>query len=168
ETVAPATEQVLGVAADATVDDARRAIAAARRAFDTTAWSRDHALRVRCLRQLHDALRANVEGLREIIVQEVGAPVSSTGGPQLEAPMDVVSWYADLLEGYDFVEDLGERDTFAGRHHRWIEREAAGAVSAITAYNSRIQLSLAKLAPALAASCTVVLKAAPDTPWAVL
>jgi acyl-CoA reductase-like NAD-dependent aldehyde dehydrogenase len=109
-----------------------------------------------------------VEGLREIIVQEVGAPVSSTTGPQLEAPIDVVSWYADLLDGYDFVEELGERDTFAGRHNRWIEKEAAGVVSAITAYNYPIQLSLAKLAPALAAGCTVVLKAAPDTPWTVL
>jgi len=168
ETVAPATEEVLGVAADASVDDARRAITAARRAFDTTAWSRDHAFRVRCLRQLNDALRENVEGLREIVVQEVGAPVSSTSGPQLEAPIDVVSWYADLLDGYDFVEQLGERDTFAGRHNRWIEKEAAGVVSAITAYNYPIQLSLAKLAPALAAGCTVVLKAAPDTPWTVL
>jgi acyl-CoA reductase-like NAD-dependent aldehyde dehydrogenase len=168
ETVAPATEEVLGVAADASVDDARRAITAARRAFDTTAWSRDHAFRVRCLRQLNDALRENVEGLREIIVQEVGAPVSSTSGPQLEAPIDVVSWYADLLDGYDFVEELGERDTFAGRHNRWIEKEAAGVVIAITAYNYPIQLSLAKLAPALAAGCTVVLKAAPDTPWTVL
>jgi acyl-CoA reductase-like NAD-dependent aldehyde dehydrogenase len=109
-----------------------------------------------------------VEGLREIVVQEVGAPVSSTSGPHLEAPIDVVSWYADLLDGYDFVEELGERDTFAGRHNRWIEKEAAGVVSAITAYNYPIQLSLAKLAPALAAGCTVVLKAAPDTPWTVL
>jgi acyl-CoA reductase-like NAD-dependent aldehyde dehydrogenase len=168
ETVAPATEAVLGVAADATVDDARRAIGAARRAFDATDWSRDHELRVRCLRQLHQALRDHLEGLREIIVHEVGAPVSSTSGPQLEAPIDVVSWYADLLEGYDWVDDLGERDTFAGRHHRWIEKEAAGVVGAITAYNYPIQLALAKLAPALAAGCTVVLKGAPDTPWATL
>ncbi|HEX2737898.1 MAG TPA: aldehyde dehydrogenase family protein, partial [Acidimicrobiia bacterium] len=71
ETVAPATEAVLGVAADATVSDAQRAIGAARRAFDTTEWSRDHALRVRCLRQLHQALRDNVEPLREILVHEV-------------------------------------------------------------------------------------------------
>ena len=106
--------------------------------------------------------------LREILVREVGAPVSSTSGPQLAGPTDVVSWYADLLEGYDFVEDLGERDTFAGRHHRWIEKEAAGVVGAITAYNYPIQLALAKLAPALAAGCTVVLKGAPDTPWATL
>src|SRR5581483_1725172 len=150
ETIAPATEEVLGTAADASVGDARRAIAAARRAFDTTDWSRDHALRVRCLRQLEQALRDEVEHVREILVQEVGAPVSSTGGPQLEAPIDVVGWYADLLEGYEFVEDLGDRDTFAGRHHRWIEKEAAGVVAALTA------------------GCTVVLKGAPDTPWATL
>jgi aldehyde dehydrogenase (NAD+) len=168
ETVNPATEEVLGVAADASVGDARRAIASARRAFDTTEWSRDPALRVRGLRQLHQALQNNVEPLREILVREVGAPVSSTNGPQLTGPTDVVGWYADLLEGYDFVEELGERDTFAGRHNRWVEKEAAGVVSAIAAYNYPIQLSLAKLAPALAAGCTVVLKGAPDTPWATL
>ena len=168
ETVSPSTEAVLGVAADATVDDARRAIGAARRAFDSTEWSRDHALRVRCLRQLERALRANLDPLREILVHEVGAPVSSTSGPQLEAPIDVVGWYADLVETFDFVEDLGERDTFAGRHHRWIEKEAAGVVAAIAAYNYPIQLALAKLSPALAAGCTVVLKGAPDTPWATL
>jgi acyl-CoA reductase-like NAD-dependent aldehyde dehydrogenase len=168
ETIDPATEAVLGVAADASVADAQRAVAAARRAFDTTAWPRDTALRVRCLRQLHRALLDDVDHLRDILVHEVGAPVSSTRGPQLEAPLEVLAWYADLLDGYDFVEDLGERDTFAGRHHRWVEQEAAGVVGAITAYNYPVQLALAKLAPALAAGCTVVLKGAPDTPWATL
>jgi acyl-CoA reductase-like NAD-dependent aldehyde dehydrogenase len=168
ETINPATEDTLGVAADASIADTRRAIGAARRAFDTTEWSRDAALRKRCLEQFDQALRDNVEGLREIIVREVGAPVSSTSGPQLEAPLDIVSWYADLIDNFDWVEDLGERDTFAGRSHRWIEKEAAGVVSAITAYNYPIQLALAKLAPALAAGCTVVLKGAPDTPWAAL
>jgi aldehyde dehydrogenase (NAD+) len=168
ETVDPATETVLGVAADATVADTQRAIAAARRAFDTTNWATDHALRQRCLRQLHDALREHLEPLREILVREVGAPVSSTSGPQLEGPVDVVEWYAEVLDDYSFVEDLGDRDTFAGRHHRWVEKEAAGVVAAITAYNYPIQLALAKLGPALAAGCTVVLKGAPDTPWAAL
>ena len=168
ETINPATEEVLGVAADATVDDARRAIAAARRAFDTTDWSRDHAFRVRCLRQLHQALLDNFEPLREILVQRGRRAGLEHDGPQLDGPTDVVGWYADLLEGYEFVEDLGERDTFAGRHHRWIEKEAAGVVGAIAAYNYPIQLALAKLAPALAAGCTVVLKGAPDTPWATL
>jgi aldehyde dehydrogenase (NAD+) len=168
ETINPATEETLGTAADATVGDAVRAIAAARRAFERTGWSRDHAFRQRCLRQLHQALQDNFDHLRDILVSEVGAPVSSTGGPQLAGPIDVVGWYADLLDSYDFTEDLGERDTFAGRHHRWVEKEAAGVVGAIAAYNYPIQLALAKLAPALAAGCTVVLKGAPDTPWATL
>src|SRR5262245_10958034 len=89
ETINPATGATLGVAADATVDNTREAIDAARRAFDATEWSQDPAFRAQCLRQLHQALLDNVESLREIIVREVGAPVSSTSGPQLEGPIDV-------------------------------------------------------------------------------
>ena len=101
-------------------------------------------------------------------MQEVGAPVSSTSGPQLAGPIAVVEWYADLLDSYEFVEDLGDREAFGSQQHRWIEKEAAGVVGAIAAYNYPIQLALAKLAPVLAAGCTVVLKGAPDTPWATL
>ena len=168
ENVNPATEEVLGASADATVGDARRAVAAAKRAFDTTEWSRDQAFRVQCLRQLHQALVDNADALRDILVQEVGAPVQSTSGPQLDGPIEIVRWYADLLDGYDFTEDLGEREAFGTHNHRWVEKEAAGVVSAIVAYNYPIQLALAKLAPALAAGCTVVLKGAPDTPWSAL
>ena len=159
---------MLGVAADATVDDAggrspRPGARSTRPTGRATTRSGCGAC-ASCTRRCVD----NFDQLREILVHEVGAPVSSTSGPQLDGPIDVVGWYADLLEGYDFVEDLGERDTFAGRHHRWIEKEAAGVVGAIAAYNYPIQLALAKLAPALAAGCTVVLKGAPDTPWATL
>jgi aldehyde dehydrogenase (NAD+) len=168
DTINPATEEVLGTSADATVGDARRAIDAAKRAFDTTEWSRDQAFRVQCLRQLHQALLDNRDRLSDILVQEVGAPVQSTSGPQLDGPVEIVRWYADLLEGYDFSEDLGNREAFGTQNHRWIEKEAAGVVAAIAAYNYPIQLALAKLAPALAAGCTVVLKGAPDTPWSTL
>ena len=168
ETINPATEEVLGTSADASVADARRSIDAARCAFDTTEWSRDPAFRVQCLRQLHQALLDNRDQLSDILVQEVGAPVSSTSGPQLDGPVEIVRWYADLLDGYDFTEDLGQREAFGTQNHRWIEKEAAGVVSAIVAYNYPVQLALAKLAPALAAGCTVVLKGAPDTPWSAL
>ena len=47
---------------------------AARRAFDTTDWSTDTELRVRCIRQLRDAMKANIEELRELTIAEVGAP----------------------------------------------------------------------------------------------
>jgi acyl-CoA reductase-like NAD-dependent aldehyde dehydrogenase len=110
----------------------------------------------------------HADDLRTILVQEVGAPISSTYGPQLDGPTDVVRWYGELLEDYEFVEDLGVREAFGRDNHRWIEKEAAGVVAAIAAYNYPIQLALAKLAPALAAGCTVVLKGAPDTPWATL
>ena len=168
ETISPSTEEVLGVAADATLGDAERAIAAARRAFDTTSWSTDHAFRQKCLRQLHVALIAQQEKLREILVHEAGAPVQITTGAQLAGPTAVVEWYADLLDRFEWSEDLGNREAFGMNNHRWIEKEAAGVVAGITAYNYPIQLSLAKLAPALAAGCTVVLKGAPDTPWASL
>lgn len=169
ETVNPSTEEVLGVAADATVDDANAAVAAARRAFDTTDWSRNHQFRARCLRQLHAALHDNLEEMRALTIAEVGAPVMLTRkGPQLEVPVETVLWNAELLERYDFTEDLGVSEAYGGRHLRWIEREAVGVVAAITPYNFPTQINLAKLAPALAAGCTVVLKGAPDTPWSAL
>lgn len=164
----PSTEEKIGVTADASVADTRRAIAAARRAFDTTDWSRNRELRVRCLKQLHQALQDNFDNLAQILVHEVGAPIQSTHGPQLEGPIEIIRWYGELLETYDFNEDLGNIEMFGGKHHRWVEKEAAGVVSAIVAYNYPIQLALAKLGPALAAGCTVVLKGAPDTPWSAL
>ncbi|MGV0804078.1 aldehyde dehydrogenase family protein, partial [Mycolicibacterium elephantis] len=67
----PATEEVLGVAADANADDMDRAIEAARRAFDDTDWSTNTELRVRCVRQLQQAMTKLVEELREITIAEV-------------------------------------------------------------------------------------------------
>ena len=66
------------------------------------------------------------------------------------------------------TEDLGNIESRGMQHHRWVEKEAAGVVAAIIAYNYPNQLALAKLAPALAAGCTVVLKGAPDTPLVTL
>ena len=168
-TINPATEEVLGVAADAGPEDAEAAAAAARRAFDTTDWSRNHAFRAHCLRQLHEALTSHIEEMRAITVAEAGAPILLTrGGPQLEAPVEMLRWHADLLDSYDWTEDLGVAESVYGSHRRWTEREAAGVVAAITPYNFPTQINLAKLAPALAAGCTVVLKGAPDTPWSAL
>ena len=56
----------------------------------------------------------------------------------------------------------------AGPSNRWVEREAVGVVAAITPWNYPNQINIAKVAPALAAGCTVVLKPAPDTPWTAL
>jgi aldehyde dehydrogenase (NAD+) len=168
DNVDPATGEVLGVAADASEDDVRRAVAAARRTFDETSWSTDHELRARCLRQLHQAMVDHHDELADILVAEVGAPRMLTGGPQLATPRGYLTWYADLIDRYEWTTPLGVGDTLAGPANRWIEREAAGVVGAITPWNYPTQINLAKIAPALAAGCTVVLKPAPDTPWSAL
>ncbi|OSC39959.1 aldehyde dehydrogenase family protein [Mycobacterium decipiens] len=164
----PATGVVLGHAPDAGVTEAEVAIAAARRAFDTTTWPTDVELRIRCLDQLHRALADHAEELRDLTIAEVGATRALTHGPQLDEPIGIVRFYADLLRTYRFTEDLGEKESRGMQHHRWVEREAAGVVGAIIAYNYPNQLALAKLSPALAAGCTVVLKGAPDTPLITL
>jgi aldehyde dehydrogenase (NAD+) len=164
----PATEEVCGYAPDAGVNEANAAIAAARQAFDHTDWSTNTELRIKCLDQLHQAMLDNIEDLRELTMAEVGATRILTHGNQLEAPIKIVKYYADLLRSYPLTEDLGEVELNGKLHRRWTEKEAAGVVSAIAAYNYPTQLALAKLAPALAAGCTVILKGAPDTPLLTL
>ncbi|MGW2309950.1 aldehyde dehydrogenase [Actinomadura luteofluorescens] len=165
ETINPATEEVLGTAADASTDDMDRAIAAARRAFDETGWATDHAFRARCLRQLREGLRRRADELRELTIQEVGAPRFLTFGAQLDAPVDDLAWFADLVEDYAWERDLGRAEPMGMPSHRRVVREAVGVVGAITPWNFPHQINLAKLGPALAAGNTVVLKPAPDTPW---
>ncbi|MGE2721391.1 aldehyde dehydrogenase [Mycolicibacterium celeriflavum] len=165
ETVNPATEEVLGVAADATADDMGRAIEAARRAFDETDWSTNPELRVRCLRQLQAVLKEHIEELREITIAEVGAPRMLTSAAQLEGPVEDLSFCADTAESYEWNTDLGEASPMGIKTRRRIAREAVGVVGAITPWNFPHQINLAKLGPALAAGNTIVLKPAPDTPW---
>lgn len=164
----PATAEVVGHAPDAAVADAEAAVAAARRAFDATDWSTNTELRIRCLDQLHQALVDNRDALAELTIAEVGATPAMCAGAQLDAPIAIVRYYADLLKSYPLTEDLGNSESHGMQHHRWVEKEAAGVVAAIIAYNYPTQLALAKLAPALAAGCTVVLKGAPDTPLITL
>ncbi|MBJ7399269.1 aldehyde dehydrogenase [Mycolicibacterium sp.] len=161
----PATEEVLGTAANADAEDMSRAIDAARRAFDRTDWSTNTELRVRCVRQLRDAMREQIEELREITMAEVGAPRMLTGMAQLEGPVADLSFGADTAESYSWRTDLGVASPMGIATQRTIVREAVGVVGAITPWNFPHQINLAKIGPALAAGNTVVLKPAPDTPW---
>src|ERR1700739_3698716 len=164
----PATGALLGHAPDATAAEAEAAIAAARRAFDTTDWSTNTELRIRCLDQLHRALVEHRDEMAELTIAEVGATQALCAGPQLDQPIQIVRYYADLLRNYPMTEDLGNSESRGMQHHRWVEKEAAGVVTAIIAYNYPNHLALAKLPPALAAGCTMGLKGAPDTPLVTL
>ncbi|TCN52888.1 aldehyde dehydrogenase (NAD+) [Rhodococcus sp. SMB37] len=165
EIVDPSTEEVLGSAADGTAADLDAAIDAARRAFDNTDWSRDHAFRAHCLRQLRDAIRGHIDELREITIAEVGAPRFLTAAAHLEGPVDDLLWFADLAESYSWTQDLGNASPMGIPTHRYLLKEGTGVVGAITPWNFPHQINFAKIGPALAAGNTVVLKPAPDTPW---
>jgi aldehyde dehydrogenase (NAD+) len=166
DNINPATAQVIGQAADAGPDDMEEAIAAARRAFDESDWSTNKELRLKVLKQFATGLRELAPQLREQVVAEVGAPMGITeNGPQCDVPIGYFDYYHDILQNYQFEQDIGVAQSMSGPSRRLIWKEAMGVVGAISPWNFPVQINIAKIAPALAAGCSVVLKSAPDTPW---
>jgi aldehyde dehydrogenase (NAD+) len=166
DNINPATEEVLGEVADASADDMQRAIAAARRAFDETDWSTDHAFRKQCLLQLQEAIISEQEELRHELVAEVGCPIALTYGPQLDAPLsDALTWPAEFIDQFAWRRELPDGHAFGSHAKRWVVREAAGVVGAIVPWNYPFEVSSQKVGQALATGNTVILKPAPDTPW---
>jgi acyl-CoA reductase-like NAD-dependent aldehyde dehydrogenase len=164
DVVHPANEQLVGQATDGTVADMERAVAAARRAFDTTDWSRDVAFRYHCLTQLQEALTRNQERLRRILVTEVGCPISVTGS-QIEDPIAEVGHWAEHGKEFEYLVDTGVHPTQLGPARRKIHYDPVGLVGAITPWNVPLYLNIAETVPALMAGNTVVLKPAQLTPW---
>jgi len=165
DNVNPATEEVIGQVADATPADMERAIDGARRAFDESDWSTNRELRKRCLQQLHDALDREREALRPQIVAEVGTPIMLTYAVQQDSCIDDMLWDIDLLDRYEWEQDLPVHEFMGMRSARRVVREPVGVVGAVTPWNFPFMLNLSKIVPALAAGNAVVLKPAPDTPW---
>src|SRR5947209_306513 len=167
ENVNPATEEVIGSVADASTNEMRRAIAAARRAFDETDWSTNRALRKRCLEQLQGALEKEREELREQLILEVGCPRITTQSAQLDGPLDgALKYPAKLIEEFSWETELADAPGQTGElDHRRIWKEPVGVVGAIVPWNFTFEVSANKLGQALATGNTVVLKPAPNTPW---
>ena len=168
DNVDPATEEVLGPVADGTADDMRAAVAAARDAFDTTAWSTDRAQRKECLHQLQAAIESEKEELRAELIAEVGCPALSTLGPQLDAPLrEALLWPAEMIEQFEWSRSIGSKDPFGmgTQTEREVWKEPVGVVGVIVPWNFPIEIILNKLGPVLAMGNTCVLKPAPDTPW---
>ncbi len=164
----PATEEVLGEVADASKADMHRAIDAARRAFDETDWPTNRAFRKACLEQFQEALEAQKEALREELILEVGCPRAITYGPQLDAPLaDGLRYPIGLIDKYPWEIDLGDAVVAVTGQMttRKVWREPVGVVGAIVPWNFPFEVTIHKLAQALATGNTVVLKPAPDTPF---
>jgi aldehyde dehydrogenase (NAD+) len=165
ENLNPATGEPIGTCADGTKDDMEAALAAARRAFDETDWATNHAFRARCVKQLYEAMKADKEQLRSIVVHEAGACVSLTSYMHVDDPIEMMAYWAEKAAAYPYEQAMSDIPFLGRQHQRTLRREAVGVVGAITPWNVPLYLNIAKLGPALASGCTLVLKPAPDTPW---
>jgi aldehyde dehydrogenase (NAD+) len=166
DNIGPWTGQPVGVVADASVDDVEEAIAAARKAFDTTDWSTNHAKRIALVTKLYDLFIANRARLADIVRHEAGAALVAVNRAQLE--MALVGWkdLIDLSSEITWEKDRGARDMMGFTSQRKTVYEAVGVVGAITPWNFPLYVNAEKVVSALLAGCTVILKPAPDTPLA--
>lgn len=152
--VNPADEQVIAHVPAGTADDVDAAVRAARGALP--AWAAtppaERAARIAALR---DVLVARKEEIAETVTAELGSPLKFSQAVHVGAPIAVAGSYAELAASYAFEEKVGNST---------VHLEPVGVVGAITPWNYPLHQIVAKVAPALAAGCTVVLKPAEDTP----
>ncbi len=148
EVINPSTEAVIGRVPEGTNEDAGAAVAAARAAFDGWAAT-PAAVRASFLQKIHEGLKARADEIGRTIAGEVGMPLKLATRIQAGSPIFTFSMYARMLGGFAFEEKVG---------NSLVLREAVGVVAAITPWNYPLHQIAAKVAPALAAGCTVVLK----------
>ena len=144
-----ATEEVIGRIPKGTAADVDRAVAAARRAFDSGWALTTTAERAGWLRTLADALEARVQDIATTISREVGMPIRMSTPVQAQLPVNVTRSYADLVTTVSLEEQVG---------NSVILREPFGVAGLITPWNYPLHQIMAKVAPAIAAGCTMVLK----------
>ncbi|HEX7759329.1 MAG TPA: aldehyde dehydrogenase [Caulobacteraceae bacterium] len=158
--VCPNTELPVASVAEAHAEDMDRAVAAARAAFDSGPWpSTPPKERIRAVRALAQALRRREPELARAWTAQVGglataAPFMIAGGT------GVVESIAALAERFDF-EKVVPSDA---AHTAIVAREPVGVVAAIAPWNGPYMIMVSKVASALVAGCTVIMKPAPETP----
>ena len=158
----PATGEIIGQVPDSGAAETDRAIAAATEAFKS--WSRtDLNVRVGLLQKLHDALLDHQEPLAQLLTAEQGKPLFEARG-EIAIGAAYVRWFAEEIrraKGEIVPSPTADRRLLVTRH-------PVGVVGAITPWNFPSSMLARKLAPALAAGCTVVAKPATATPYSGL
>jgi aldehyde dehydrogenase (NAD+) len=156
ELVNPTTEAVLATVPQGTAADVDAAVAAARVAADGWA-STPAADRAELLGRMAETLAGRAEEAARLIATEVGSPLRFAARVQVGVPVTVLRSFAALLPGYAFEERIG---------NSLVVREPIGVVGAITPWNYPLHQVVVKVAAALAAGCTVVLKPSEIAPLA--
>src|SRR6202451_4029895 len=155
------SEQLFFSVAEAKEPDMARAVAAARQAFDEGPWPRlSHEQRAEYLRAIATALEGRTEDLGQIWPRESGVLHAVAKG-SVAGASGTFDYYAGLAETFPFEE---EAQPSMGGKFGLIVREPVGVVGAIIPWNAPISLISYKIAPALIAGCTVVLKSSPEAP----
>ncbi|MFB7647641.1 aldehyde dehydrogenase family protein [Streptomyces sp. NPDC058961] len=150
----PVDEQVIGHVPAGTAEDVDAAVRAARAALPGWAAT-PPAERAARLAALRDQLVARKDEIAATISAELGAPLPFAQAVQTGLPIAIAGSYAELAATYSFEEKVGNSTVY---------QEPVGVVGAITPWNYPLHQIVNKVAPALAAGCTVVLKPAEDTP----
>ncbi|HVW81153.1 MAG TPA: aldehyde dehydrogenase [Mycobacteriales bacterium] len=156
-------EEVYFTVAEAQAADMERAISAARAAFDDGPWPfMTHAERAEYLRRFSKELASRADALGDIWPRESGilAIMAKYAAPAFATTFD---YYAGLADTFAFEE---RAQPTGGGSFGLIVREPVGVVGAIIPWNAPIQLAIYKMAPALLAGCTMILKASPEAPGA--
>lgn len=154
----PATEEIVTRFAVGNCEDVEAAVAAARRAFAT--WSRTKPeYRADLLDRLQALLEARAELIAQCLTLEMGAAIGYARSAQVPLAVSHVKTARDVLRSFTFVEQRG---------HTAVTREAIGVCALITPWNWPLYQITAKVAPALATGCTVVLKPSELSPLSAL
>jgi len=161
EVISPNSEEVVIRVAEAREPDIDRAVAAARKAFDEGPWPHlSHAERADMLRAIAAQLRARNDELAFVWTEQMGALSSFTKSAGNDSAK-TLEYYADMAATFPWEE---ERKPGYGSGVSMIVREPVGVVAAICPWNGPLGTMVRKVAPALLAGCTVIMKPSPETP----
>jgi aldehyde dehydrogenase (NAD+) len=161
EVVSPVTEEPIAWVPSATTADVDRAVAAARHAFDHGGWAKTSVEeRVAVLARLRERLAAANEDMAQLITAEMGCPITQSRIIQSGYPVAALDTYLQIAPDYPF---RTVRRSVTGSV-ALITREPVGVVAAVIPWNVPLGIAVQKIAPAILAGCTIVLKPAPEAP----
>lgn len=166
DVISPWTAEPVGKAADASAADVDRAIAAARRAFDTTDWgsveNKDN--RFALVKKYRELFEANRDKLAALAVHEAGAAQAAVNMAHVNMALGGWDDYLAVFPKVTWEKDYGTREVFGRTHQRVALHEPIGVAALITPWNVPLYVNIGKVVAALLAGCTIILKPAPDTP----
>jgi aldehyde dehydrogenase (NAD+) len=155
EVLSASTEEVIGNIPEGTPEDVDRAVQAAHRAFES--WSQTTVEeRAQYLEKIYQGLSSRIERIAQSVASEVGMPLPMATAIQAGLPIMTTGQMASIVRTFPFEEEVG---------NSLVVREPVGVVGAITPWNYPLHQTMNKVAPALAAGCTVVLKPSEVAPF---